>query len=77
MELTALSRGALAGSTKSDFTKFLAVCWYCRIVTNARPLHADVVMLASNDARMDPRASNGEQINRIAALAIKHKPLIR
>ena len=77
MELTALSRGALAGSTKSDFTKFLAVCWYCPIVTNARPLRADVVTRVGNDARMDHRASDGEQINRIAALAIKHKPLIR
>lgn len=67
MELTALSRAALAGSTKSDFAKFLAVCWYRPIATNARPLHAYVVT----------RIGNGEQVNRIAALGMKHKPLIR
>ena len=77
MELTALSRGALAGSTKSDFTKLLAVCWYCPIVTNARPLRADVVTRVGNDPRMDHRASDGEQVNRIAALAMKHKLLTR
>jgi hypothetical protein len=77
MELTALSRETPAGSPKSGFTKFLAVCRYCPIVTNARPFRAYVVMRVGNGAKMDSRASNNEQVNRIAAPAMMHKPLIR
>jgi hypothetical protein len=58
MELTALSRAALAGSTKSDFTKFPAVCWYCPIVTNARPLRACI----RSDARRQWREDESSRL---------------
>jgi hypothetical protein len=34
------------------------------------------VTRAGNGARMNPRGCNGGQVNRIAALAMKHKPLV-
>src|ERR1700677_1460621 len=60
-ELTELSRAAPAGSTKSDFTKFLAVCWHRPIVTHSRPLRAYVVTRIGN-GEDDHRGPNGEQV---------------